>query len=250
MGYVFNFNDAASYDKWLQNSANRFAFSLETKLMLDLLQPKQGQTVLDIGCGTGEHLLKYLEMNLQVTGIDPSPYMLDIAADKLKNRADLHRGFAEDLPFDDNSFHYSSLITTLEFVEKPRKALEEAFRVTKDRVFIGVLNRYAIKGFQRRLKGIFTSTIFNRAQFFSIWELKRLIKIILGNVPISWATVCQFPFSSYRFVSMLERSRIIQKSPFGAFVGMVIIPVPCYKTTPLSISCSSKHSTGAIGGYD
>ena len=190
------------------------------------------------------NLLKYLEMGLQVTGIDPSPYMLDIAAGKVKNRADLHRGFAERLPFDDNSFHYTSLITTLEFVKEPKKALEEAFRVTKDRIFIGVLNRYALKGFQRRVKGIFNSTIFNHAQFFSIWELKQIIKTILGDVPLSWGTVCQFPFSSYRFVSMLERNRIIQKCPFGAFVGMLVIPVPRYKTTPLAIKHCINHSTG------
>ena len=248
MGYVFDFHDAASYDKWLQNSANRFALSLETDLMISMLNPEKGRTLLDIGCGTGENLLKYLEMGLHVTGLDPSPYMLDIAADKLKNRADLHRGFAEHLPFDDNFFNYASLITTLEFVEEPEKALEEAFRVTKDRVFIGVLNRYALKNFHRRVKGIFTSTIFNQAQFFSIWELKQIIKKILGDVPLSWGTVCQFPFSSYRFVSILERNSIIQKCPFGAFVGMVVIPVPRYKTTALPLKCRVNHSIGAAEG--
>ncbi|MBL0699641.1 MAG: methyltransferase domain-containing protein [Desulfosarcina sp.] len=248
MGYVFDFHDAASYDKWLQKPANKLAFSLETNLMINMLKPEQGRMVLDIGCGTGAGLLEYLEMGLQVTGIDPSPYMLDIAASKVKNRADLHRGFAERLPFDDNSFHYASLITTLEFVEDPGKALEEAFRVTKDRVFIGVLNRYALKSFQRRVKGIFTSTIFNHAQFFSIWELKQIIKMILGDIPLSWGTVCQFPFSSYRFVSMLERNRIIQKCPFGTFVGMMVIPVPSYKTTLLSVKCCVNHSTGVARG--
>ncbi|MBL0732437.1 MAG: class I SAM-dependent methyltransferase [Desulfosarcina sp.] len=248
MGYVFDFHDASAYDKWLQKPANRFAFSLETNLMINMLKPEKGRMVLDIGCGTGTGLLKYLEMGLQVTGIDPSPYMLDIAAGKVKNRADLHRGFAERLPFDDNSFHYTSLITTLEFVEEPEKALEEAFRVTKDRVFIGVLNRYALKGFQRRVKGIFTSTIFNHAQFFSIWELKQIIKTLLGDVPLSWGTVCQFPFSSYRFVSMLEKNRIIQKCPLGAFVGMVIIPVPRYKTTLLPVKSRIKHSAGTAEG--
>ena len=248
MGYVFDFHDAAAYDKWLQKPANRFAFSLETNLMINMLKPEKGRMLLDIGCGTGTGLLKYLEMGLQVTGIDPSPYMLDIAAGKVKNRADLHRGFAERLPFDDNSFHYTSLITTLEFVEEPEKALEEAFRVTKDRVFIGVLNRYALKGFQRRVKGIFTSTIFNHAQFFSIWELKQIIKTLLGDVPLSWGTVCQFPFSSYRFVSMLEKNRIIQKCPLGAFVGMVVIPVPRYKTTLLPVKSRIKHSAGIAEG--
>ena len=39
---------------------------------------------------------------LQVTAIDPSPYMLDIAFRHFGNRMEFYRGFAEDLPFDDN----------------------------------------------------------------------------------------------------------------------------------------------------
>jgi len=53
------------------------------------------------------------------------------------------------------------------FVENPKKALEEACRVAKDKIFLGVLNRYAIKGVQRRIKGVFTRTIYNQACFFN-----------------------------------------------------------------------------------
>ena len=35
------------------------------------------------------------------------PYMLDLAAKYLCNRVDLHRGVAEDMPFDDNSFNHA-----------------------------------------------------------------------------------------------------------------------------------------------
>ncbi|MCD6224284.1 MAG: hypothetical protein J7K32_01960, partial [Deltaproteobacteria bacterium] len=75
-----------------------------------------------------------------------------------------------------------------------------------------------------------------------------IIKTLLGDVPLSWGTVCQFPFSSYRFVSMLEKNGIIQKCPFGAFVGMVVIPVPRYKTTLLPVKSRIKHSAGAAEG--
>jgi ubiquinone/menaquinone biosynthesis C-methylase UbiE len=36
------------------------------------------------------------------------------------------------LPFDDNSFNHACLFTSLEFVDDPKKALAEAFRVAKD----------------------------------------------------------------------------------------------------------------------
>jgi SAM-dependent methyltransferase len=248
MGYVFNFNDASNYDHWFDKPKNRFIASLEFQLMLDMLKPIRGYSILDIGCGTGASLLPFLDRGLQITGIDPSPYMLDVAGKKVGHRVDLHRGFAEDLPFDDNSFNYACLITTLEFVEDPKKAIEEACRVTKDRIFIGVLNKHALKGIQLRLKGMFTKSIYNRAQFFSVWELKKIIRDILGDVPISWRTVCQFLSASGEITSKIERSGLVQRCPFGAFIGIVFAPVPRYKTRPLSITCRPKHTRDALAG--
>lgn len=248
MGYVFNFHDVIAYEQWFNKPQNRFFFDLEKRLMLDMLKPVRGDSVIDIGCGTGANLLAFAEMGLQVTGLDPSPYMLDIAAKNLSNRADLHRGFAEDLPFDDNSFNYSCLITTLEFVDDPQKALEETCRITKDKIFIGVLNRYAIKGIQRRIKGMFIKTVYNRAKFFSVWELKQIIRTVLGNVPISWRTTCQLPIMHGNIASRIEQLSLLQKCPFGAFAGMVVTLVPRYKTRILPLRYTVKHTTDTATG--
>ena len=248
MGHVFDFQDAVAYEQWLEIPQNKFIYTLETQLMRDLLKPMRGETLLDIGCGTGACLHAFLDIDLQVTGLDPSTYMLDIALKKLGSRVDLYRGYAEDLPFDDNSFTYATLFTTLEFVDDPQKALEEACRVAKDRVFIGVLNRYAIKGIQRRVKGMFSSSIYNHAQFFSVWELKTIIRRIVGSVPISWRTVCQFPSPAGKFVHNLETNRIVQRCPFGAFAGMVVALIPKFKTRPLAIRYRTKQTTGTATG--
>jgi SAM-dependent methyltransferase len=248
MGYVFDFNDAISYEERMHDSRNRFAVELEKRLLLEALQPGRGESVIDIGCGTGSELLTFLDRGLRVTGIDASPYMLDIASKKVGNRVDLHRGFAEDLPFDDNSFNYACLNTTLEFVEDPKKAIEEACRVTKDKIFLGVLNRYAIKGFQRRIKGVFTRTVYNHAHFFSIWELKDIIRSLLGDVPISWKTICQFSASPGRIIGRIEQYSLIQKCPFGAFIGMGVTLVPRFRTRPLTVPYKSKHTTSEAPG--
>ncbi|RZB34325.1 MAG: hypothetical protein SRB1_00093 [Desulfobacteraceae bacterium Eth-SRB1] len=242
MGYVFDFHDAVAYEQWFQKPHNRFISDLETRLMIDMLDPAPGDSIIDIGCGTGASLLPFIEKGLRVTGLDPSPYMLDIAAKNLGNRAELHRGLAEDLPFDDNSFNYACLATTLEFVEDPRKAIEEVCRVTKDRIFLGVLNRYAIKGVERRIKGIFIKSIYNRATFFSIWELKQIVRDVLGDVPISWRTVSHFPLIFGNISCRIERSSLIQRCPFGAFTGMVVTPVPRFRARPLPISLRAKRS--------
>lgn len=248
MGYVFDFNDALAFEEWYNNPRNRVAADLECRLMVNMLKPVRGETVLDIGCGTGVSLQPFLELGLQVTGLDPSPYMLDVASKNLGDRVDLHRGFAEDLPFDDNSFNYSCLVTTLEFVEDTKKAIEEACRVAKDKVFLGVLNRYAVKGIQRRVKGVFKRTIYNQAHFFSIWELKHIIRSLLGDVPISWRTVCQLPLAPEMIANRIEQFTMLQKFPFGTFAGIVVTLIPRFRTRPLTVTYESKQTTGAIAG--
>jgi SAM-dependent methyltransferase len=248
MGYVFDFHDAKSYARWFNDPRNSSEAELECKLMLDMLCPVRDDSVLEIGCGTGASLIPLLDRGLNATGIDPSPYMLDIALQNLGHRVDLYRGYAENLPFDDNSFNHACFMTALEFVDDPQKAIAEACRVAKDRVFIGVLNRYAIKSIQRRLAGIFNATIYNHAKFFGVWELKRIVRTVVGPVPLTWRTVNQFPASCSGFTHNLEHSSIVQRCPFGAFAGMVVTLIPRFRTRPLAMRYQRKRTTGAVTG--
>ncbi|NVM20960.1 MAG: class I SAM-dependent methyltransferase [Desulfobacterales bacterium] len=247
MAHVFDFKAAREYDNWHQNPSNRFIADLQDELMLRLLEPARRERVLDIGCGTGRHLLMFLEMGLDVTGLDASPYMLEIAKKRLGHRVELHRCEAEDLPFEDNSFNIATLITTLEFVDDPEKALQEACRVAKDRVFLGVLNRYAIKGIERRLKGIFSESIYNRARFFSVWELRRNVRQIVGKTPLRWGTVHHLPACLRKYTRYIERCTLIQKWPFGSFIGMAVTLSPRYQTTNIPIEYV-RRPRGAVPG--
>jgi len=248
MGYVFDFNDAKTYENWFGEPENRQIAERESDLMIDMLKPSPGDTVLDIGCGTGATLTYLLDLGVQTTGLDPSPYMLDIASHNLGNRVDFHRGYAEDLPFDDNSFNYATFMTTLEFVEDPRKAIEEACRVAKDRVFLGVLNKYAVKGIMRRISGMFSSSIYNRAVFFSVWELKEIVRSVAGDSPMSWRTICRVPGYSGFLKPWIEDFRLLQRCPFGAFTGMVVTLTPRFRTRPMKMRIPSGKPSGAVTG--
>ncbi len=236
MNYVFDFKTAQGYDKWFEDPKNKFVFDLENDLIVKLLSPQSGERLLDVGCGTGNYLNIFADMGLNVTGLDSSPYMLDIARQKLGHRAEIRRGVAEDLPFDDNTFDIATLITVLEFTENPVKAIEEACRVARDRVFLGVLNSCALKGIERRIKGIFTETIYNKACFYNVWGLQREVRSVVGKSPVSWRTVPLFPARFRSYTEKLERWALIQRFPFGTFIGMIIKLVPMYQTKNIEVS--------------
>lgn len=63
-----------------------------------------GLRVLDVGCGTGVYLEAYADAGADCTGIDLSPAMLDVAAERLGDRAHLELGDATNMPFGDASF--------------------------------------------------------------------------------------------------------------------------------------------------
>jgi SAM-dependent methyltransferase len=148
--------------------------------------------------------------------------MLERARSRLRDSADFHLGGAEHLPFEDNEFDLSTLINTLEFVEDPEKALAEAFRVTRRRVVLGVLNKYAFMAINRRLKGLIADSIYRQARFFSVWELKEMICKILGPTPVQWGTVLFFPLSLSKVARTVEGHPFFQQNPLGAFIAMQV----------------------------
>ncbi|MDM8541418.1 class I SAM-dependent methyltransferase [Desulfococcaceae bacterium HSG9] len=246
MGYIFQFQDAVTYQAWHKSPRNQFILELEHRLMLDLLKPVRGYNILDIGCGIGTTLQFFTDCGLEATGVEPSPYMLDAARKKVGNRADLYRCFGEDLPFDDNSFNYACLFTSLEFVDNPQKVLEEACRVAKNKLFIGILNRYSAKSVQIRVRGMFTQTVYNRARFFSIWGIKRKLHTVLGDVPITWKTVRQVPLLSGFLTHWFERSQMAQQSPLGDFAGIVVTLIPRFKTRTLPLAVHPKRTAETV----
>jgi len=248
MGYVFDFKDAGSYDAWFGQARNKYCLDLEIKLMMDLLSPAKGQRILDIGCGTGTSLEPLLDRGLNLTGLDPSLYMLDLASKRLGDRVDLHRGVAEDLPFEDNAFDSAFFFTSLEFTDRPAKAIEEACRVAKDTVIICVLNRHAPLNMVRRVKSFFVPSIYTHVHFFSIWELKQILYAILGKVPVKWKTTLQLPFACGRVAAYIENIKIVQKSFFGTLIGMRIKPVPKFRTRPLTLKVKKPKAYKPVTG--
>lgn len=88
---------------------------------------KDCQKVLDVGCGIGSFEQRLLSLN--IIGLDSSKEMLDEARRQSSNVFVL--GDAESLCFKNSCFDAVFYVTTLEFVNDYKKAVKEAWRVTK-----------------------------------------------------------------------------------------------------------------------
>lgn len=216
-------NDAERYEDWLRSDLGRSVLALEKALLLKVWEPVSHQRVLEVGCGNGVFLEWLASLGHTVTGLDPSVPSLDMARKRLGKSAGLDRGYAEDLPYSDNEFDTVSLITTLEFVDDPSKALREAFRVARRNVLLGVLNKYSIGRVQNFLEKFWTDPLYADARYFSVFQLRRMaLRIMNGQVPIVWRTCFSFPFSFLRYVHLLERCPVLHRHPFGHFIAMRI----------------------------
>jgi len=233
LGCVMTFNTveiAQSYDNWLKTPAGRYIDGREKSLILDLITPRGGEKVLDVGCGTGEHLLLFNKKGCNITGVELSPGMLDIAKQKLGNRADLYMEKAEDLPFSDNEFDIVTIINTLEFIDDPQKAICEAIRVCRGRIFLGGMNKLSIVGNRWKYEKLFPPSICQKARSFHIRQLMGMVRNQLQGVRTQWGSVIFLPYGWYTSATRIEEAIPIMKNPFGAFLGMSFPVTFTYRT--------------------
>lgn len=113
------------------------------------LLPK-GSSILDVGCGTGEHLKRAQRHGLSATGLEPAEGMME-AARRNVPEARLEKGVANRLPFGDAEFDAVLMIEVLRYLDDNdiRTALEEARRVLRPGgfIFVTLVNRWALDGF-------------------------------------------------------------------------------------------------------
>lgn len=144
--------DPAAYEAWYHTPRGSWIGERESSLLLDLMRPAHGQTLLDAGSGTGYFSRCFAAAGLAVTGIDPDPAMASYARTQT-GTVDYIEGIAEQLPFEDDSFDYATAVTSLCFVKEPVTALAEMWRVSRHGVALGLLNRNSLLYVKKHDKG-------------------------------------------------------------------------------------------------
>lgn len=103
--------------------------------LVDSVSARSDDTVLDVGCGTGNVAVTAARRGAQVTGLDIAPAMLDEARENaaIAGVEDIvwREGTATDLPFDDDAFDITLSCVGHMFAKPPNAAAQELLRVTR-----------------------------------------------------------------------------------------------------------------------
>lgn len=115
-------------------------------MLIEQMGIKSGDHVLDVGCGTGRmalHVSEIVGPAGSVFGVDPSPYRVKVAEEKLKSKAiknvrfDIGRG--EDIgALSADSFDHVYFCSVFHWIDDKPAALSGAFRVLKPGGTVGM----------------------------------------------------------------------------------------------------------------
>ena len=202
------------YDNWYRTPRGRWIGHTEYRLLRSMLAPRSGESLLDVGCGTGYFTRRFAENGeLTVTGVDPDSEWLAYASSRAIKGESYAEANALTLPFPDQVFDLSISVTALCFIAEQRAALAEILRVTRRRFAIGLLNRHSMLYWQKGRHG--GSGAYHGAHWHSADEIHQLFSgFPVSNLNIRTAVFLPEGGGMSRAVEACLPSCL----PWGAFI--------------------------------
>ncbi len=153
------------YEDWFVE--NKFAYLSELKALEEVI-PKNKKGI-EIGVGSGL-FAKPLGIKF---GVEPSAKMRKLA---IERGIDVKEGVAENLPYQNNSFDFALMVTTICFVDDIEKSFLEIKRILKPmgKLILGFVDKDSEIG-KIYLKNKEKSVFYKNAEFYSVGEVKLLL---------------------------------------------------------------------------
>jgi len=169
------------YDAWYRTARGGWIGEIEYRLLSTLLTLAPGETLLDVGCGTGYFTRRFALDGSAVTGLDSDCAMLRFARTHSAKGERYLLGDARRLPFADRQFDCCVSVTALCFIREEAAALAEMFRVTRRIVVLGLLNRWSVLYLQKGRHG--GAGAYRGAHWHSAREVRELLSRWPGARP-------------------------------------------------------------------
>jgi SAM-dependent methyltransferase len=144
---------ADEYDAWYRTPRGAWIGQTEYRLLRRLLAARPGETLIDVGCGTGYFTRRFARDGLAVTGVDPDVQVLRFARALVTAGDTYVQGDARRLPFRDGAFDLCVSVAALCFIRDEALAIAEILRVTRRRFAIGLLNRHSLLYLRKGRRG-------------------------------------------------------------------------------------------------
>lgn len=203
----------STYDAWYATPRGRWIGDREFHLLRTMTEARPGETLLDVGCGTGYFSRRFArEAGLQVTGIDIDPDMIAFAREQAPE-IEFALADMKHLPFADASFDHVVAVTSLCFVADEPRAVREMARVARYRFALGLLNRSSLLYLRKRRA---------RSYAGAHWHSRTEVHALLAdagceNASVSSAVLVSSGGVAARMIEHCLPSRL----PFGGFLAVV-----------------------------
>ena len=214
---------ARQYDAWYHSPRGRWIADTEQALMLRLLRPLPGSSLLDVGGGTGQFGRRFAQVGLEVVNLDPEPAML-AQAHRISPAMPAVLGDARALPFGNGAFDYCAAVTSLCFVAQPDLALAEMWRVSRLGVVLGLLNRNSLLHMRKQGQGGYQG-----ARWDSMREVEHWCAGLRPQPRIRSGTCVLLPGGGW--LARRAESCIPASIPWGGFLAVALLRPNSWSST-------------------
>lgn len=180
------------------------------KERLDAILNYAGQSILDVGCGSGAYVLA-LKDQYNISGLDYQKFETWEEAPELFDISD-----ATELNLPDNSVETIVSFETIEHLPEPSKVLEEYYRVCSKNLIITVPNCYLTPGMKQSKLIYYHWIDRTHTNFFSLEELLNLLE------QVGFVIEFQSYINQISLMPLVQEAFLLKENPFTSFINKIL----------------------------
>jgi len=189
---------ARIYDQLHVHEKDAHYFALT--FMLGAIEFLEGQSLLDVGSGTGR-TISYIQTsnpNIKVVGIEPVEELRQIGYSKGISEDQLIERNGLSIPFDDNSFDIVCSFGVLHHIKTPSLVIQEMLRVARKAIFISDSNNFGQGTLLAR-------TLKQSFDLLGLWKFVDLIKTKGKGYTISEGDGLAYSYSLFNDFNYIKK---------------------------------------------